>query len=148
MLNEISRYENLGTPKIFHELFGLIGNEKQAWTLRSLQEYLYNRIIDGHSIFDGCIPFALLIGAITETDNDVISLNPVLQNALSSEKHFSFRFLEITLTSVKSDDVFHQIFCSQNALLKPLAPALVRLTAEGIGQHFECGFGQQLTWFA
>lgn len=35
-----------------------------------------------------------------------------------------------------------------NALLKPFRTAPVRLTAEGLSEHFEGGFGQQLTGFA
>jgi hypothetical protein len=34
------------------------------------------------------------------------------------------------------------------ALLKSFVTALVRLMPEGIDQHFECGFGQQLARFA
>ena len=39
---------------------------------------------------------------------------------------------------------FHFAF----ALLKTSVTALVRLTAEGVSQHFERGFGQQLARFA
>ena len=35
-----------------------------------------------------------------------------------------------------------------NALLKTFLTALVRLAPEGVGQHFERGFGQQLAWCA
>jgi hypothetical protein len=35
-----------------------------------------------------------------------------------------------------------------NALLKTSLIALVRLTPEGVSQHFEGGFGQQLTRLA
>jgi len=34
------------------------------------------------------------------------------------------------------------------ALLKTFLTALVRLAPEGVGQHFERGFGQQLAWCA
>jgi hypothetical protein len=37
---------------------------------------------------------------------------------------------------------------SQNALLKPFMTVLVWLTPEGVGEHLEGGFGQQLTRFA
>ena len=114
MLNELSRYENLGTPKIFFELFGKLGSNKQSWTSHNLREYLYNRIIDGHSIFDGCLPFAEKIGAMTVGKKGIITLNPKLEHALSSEKHFSFRFLETALLAIKDDETFHQIFCSKN----------------------------------
>jgi len=43
---------------------------------------------------------------------------------------------------------FFVLFIFGFALLKPSMTALVRLTAEGVGQHLEGGFGQQLTRFA
>lgn len=114
MLNELSRYDSLGTPKVFFELFNLISDNTQLWTEKALKEHLFNRIIDGQSIFDGCLPFAFSVRAITKADNEAIALNPALHNALSSEKHFNFRLLELILSSVKNDDVFHEIFSCQN----------------------------------
>src|SRR5260221_10872825 len=114
MLNELSRYENLGTPKIFFELFGKLGSNKQLWTSENLREYLCNRIIDGHSVFDGCLPFAIETGALAVGEKDIVTLNPNLEHTLSSEKHFSFRFLEAILSAAKDDETFHQIFCSEN----------------------------------
>jgi len=114
MLNELSRYDNLGTPKIFHELFGKLANSEHAWTTLNVNEYFHNRIIDGKSIFDGCLPLAQAVGAVRMADHGIVSLNPILTAALSSEEHLSFRFLEIILEAVKDDEVFHQIFCSEN----------------------------------
>jgi hypothetical protein len=113
MLNELSKYENLGTPRVFHALFKLIGENKQSWTPKNLNEYLFNQIIDGQSIFDGCLPFAFLVGAISKANDETISLNSTLQSALSNEKHFNFRLLEIILSVVKDDEVFHEIFNSR-----------------------------------
>lgn len=114
MLNELSRYENLGTPKIFHELFGKLANSDQSWTTLNVKEYFYNRIIDGNSIFDGCLPFAQAVGAVNIDMQGVVSLKSTLINAVSNEKHLSFKFLEIILGALKDDETFHQIFCSEN----------------------------------
>jgi hypothetical protein len=114
MLNELSLYENLGTPKIFYELFSKLASSKQAWTVLNIKEYFYNRNIDGISIFDGCLPFAKAVGAVTIDNQGLVSLNPILVKSLSSEKHLSFRFLEIILDSLKDDETFHKIFCSEN----------------------------------
>jgi Domain of unknown function (DUF3883) len=113
MLKELSKYENLGTPKVFHEIFKLIEENKQSWTPKSLKEYFFNRIIDGQSIFDGCVPFALSIGAILKAHDETVSLSSSLQTTLINEKYFSFKLLEMVFSAVKDDDIFHEIFNSR-----------------------------------
>lgn len=54
------------------------------------------------------------VGAIkSDSDGSLIS-TPILTAAIASEKYFCFRFLELILDAAKDDEVFHQIFCSQN----------------------------------
>lgn len=114
MLKELSRYETLGTPRVFYELFNLIGENRQTWTPETVKEYLFNRIIDGQSIFDGCMPLAISVGAITTAGNDALSLNPALQTTLANQKYFNFRLLEIILAATRDDEAFHEIFNSKN----------------------------------
>src|ERR1700722_9233104 len=114
MLNELSQYENLGTPKYFHEMFGKLASAEQTWTALNIKEYFYNRIIESGSIFDGCLPFAQAVGAVSINAEGFIDPNPILTKSLSNENHLAFRFLEITLIALREDEVFHQIFCSEN----------------------------------
>jgi hypothetical protein len=114
MLNECSRYENLGTPKIFFELFGKLVNQKQAWTTIDVQQYFFNRIVDGYTGFDGCLPLAAAVGAVTITDEGKVVLNPNLIPALVNENYLSSKLLAAILAASKKDDSFHEIFCSEN----------------------------------
>ncbi|HEV2694971.1 MAG TPA: DUF3883 domain-containing protein [Verrucomicrobiae bacterium] len=114
MLKGLSQYENLGTPKIFFELFNKLAANKQLWKAHNLREYFYSRIIDGYAIFDGCLPFAFAIGVLTLGEGDIVVLSPELETTLSDENHFTFLFLEAIILAVREDAVFHEIFCSEN----------------------------------
>lgn len=113
MLNELNRYENLGTPKFFHEIFTKLASPNQSWTILNIQEYCYNKIIDDRVIFDGCFPLAEAIGAVS-VNNGFVGLNPGLTRSLINEKYLSNKLLEMLLIALKDDDIFHEIFCSEN----------------------------------
>jgi hypothetical protein len=114
MLNEFSRYENLGTPKFFYELFCKLASNEQSWTTLNIKEYFYNRIIEKVSIFDGCVPFAQAVGAIIINQDGIVTLNPSFVQTLVNEKYLSNKLLEMILMSLKGDNAFHEIFCSEN----------------------------------
>lgn len=114
MLKELSQYDNLGTPKFYYELFSKLSNNDQSWTTENVRQHFYNRVIDSVSIFDGCLPLAKAVGAITISDDGLVALNPLFVKTLANEKYLSNKLLEVILTALKDDDVFHEIFCSKN----------------------------------
>lgn len=114
MLKELNRYENLGTPKFFYELFQQLSISDRGWTKDNIKEYFYNRIVENRAVFDGCLPLIERIGAITIDVKGIISINPLLQESLINERYFTNRLLEMIIVSIKNDEVFYEIFCQEN----------------------------------
>ena len=78
MLEELRIYKNLGTPEYFFELANLLANDaNDVWTVKKIQKYFFNRVINGRSIFDGCIQLAIQINFIEVAKDDslVIPIN-------------------------------------------------------------------------
>ena len=113
MLKELSQYENLGTPKFFHELFLQLNISDRKWTRNNIREYFYNRVIDNLTIFDGCLLLAEQIGAIITDKDGIVHLNQSLCSSLVSEKYLSNKLLEMILVEAKNDEIFNNIFCSR-----------------------------------
>ena len=115
MLKELSKYENLGTPSFFLELFRQLADSAQRWNEDNIREHFYNRIVDGRAIFDGCVPLAAAVGAISIDPSGGVTLNPVLSSSLLiSETYLCGRMLNMIITEANKDDTFHNIFCSEN----------------------------------
>ena len=56
MLNNLRKYDCLGTPNYFFELLTTICNSNTSnWNKKDLQGLFYNRIIDNRPIIDGGI---------------------------------------------------------------------------------------------
>jgi hypothetical protein len=91
-----------------------LNNAKQGWTAADVNAYFYNRIVDGNHIFDGCLPLATAIGAVAIRDDNVLTLHPSLVPALVNERYLQDKFLEMLFAALKEDDLFHEIFCSNN----------------------------------
>ncbi|GEM_PF-810297 len=113
MLDELSNYENLGTPRFFAELFAFLTSEGRNITSNDVKAHFYNRAIDGRYSFDGCVPLALAVGGIALTPKGHIQVNEYLRPTLVSEQYLKNRFLQLILKAVSQDDIFHSIFCSQ-----------------------------------
>lgn len=114
MLKELSHYENLGTPQYFWELFDILSKSNQVWTRKEVHEHFFNRLIDGRSIFDGCLPFTELMGIIRINKDEEIILDTSLLEFLKSQQYLSGRLIEILFQELKNDEIFYEIFCSQN----------------------------------
>src|SRR3989344_2060262 len=114
MLKELDKYENLGTPKFFCELFNQLNHAQEAWTRDHVKGYFYNRIVDNQSVFDGCLSFAEVIGAVTINENGFISLNPSLAPSLVNEKYLANKLLNMALETAKRDEIFYEIFSPKN----------------------------------
>lgn len=137
MLEELSQYENLGTPKFFCELFTQLKNTKQPWKTDNVRGYFYNRIIDEQTIFDGCLPMAQAVGAVIIDDEGLIALNSALEASLVSEKYLAGKLLEMILSTFRKDKTFHEIFCSGNVSNDPVYK-LIQIESHAFRFRYSC----------
>jgi len=114
MLNELRHYENLGSPKFFWELSNQLENVEKIWTSQNIQEYFFNRIIDGRTIFDGCLPFAKAIGLIKINSNNIVRLDSSFVGFLVNERYLYNKIIERIFLTLRKDEAFYEIFCSEN----------------------------------
>jgi hypothetical protein len=114
MLEELRRYENLGTPQYFWELLTQVNECEDSWTVDDTNRHFYNRIVDGLSVFDGCVHFARIIGVIVVDDAGCITLDASFSPFPHTENHLHNKMVEKLLMALKDDDVLQNIFTSEN----------------------------------
>lgn len=113
MLDELSRYENLGTPAYFVELFTFLNGSKADWKAHEISARFFNRVIDNRGVFDGCLPLAETIGAISFNGNGTIAIHDRVSAGLVNDKYLRGILLEMILGTALLDETFHSIFCSE-----------------------------------
>jgi hypothetical protein len=115
MLENLSQYENLGTPKYFCELLErLRGGDGVKWTIADIDKYFYNRLIDGQSVFDGCLPLAAMLGMIKIDADDVVAADIIFIEQKFDEAKVSSWMLDRLLKTLKGDEEFLAIMCSEH----------------------------------
>ena len=114
MLVELRKYDNLGTPKFFFELFTNILTTNSIWKNADIEKLFYNKIIDNKTVFDGCLPFANSLGLILYDKSDNIFLNRELIEALTTQEILQNKIVEIILEKLKDDINFLNIFSQNN----------------------------------
>lgn len=114
MLEELRRYRNLGTPNFFFELLSLLKNNKsKTFTRADVEKLFFNRIIDGRTIFDGCIEMALRINVL-ELENNFLKLENKFLHSWKSNFEMNDKFIEYLFSALKEDAAFCNILCSNN----------------------------------
>ncbi|SHI57548.1 DUF3883 domain-containing protein [Algibacter luteus] len=114
MLKELRHYSNFGTPNYFFELLTTLKNKQNVSYLRSdIEKLFYNKIIDGRSVFDGCLELALKIDILQTSDN-IVTINEGISNSLNSVNQMIDKFNEFLFLALKKDEEFHKIFCSEH----------------------------------
>lgn len=112
MLEELRRYRNFGTPNYFFELLSTLKAKQDAtYTRIDIDKLFYNRVIDGRSIFDGCLELAIKT-EILVFENNFLSLSNGVADSLNSISQMRDKFVEYLFKALKDDDEFHKIFCS------------------------------------
>lgn len=115
MLTDLRSYDNLGTPQYFFELFNSIKEDVNGnWTKRDVEQLFYNKIINGRSVFDGCLLLAHKIEIIYISDDETITLNNSFRDYLFSEKQMCDKFVEFLFLALKDDSSFQDIFSSKH----------------------------------
>lgn len=113
MLKDLRKYQNLGTPDYFFELFNNIKNNKSTnWRKEDLEGLFYNKIISGRSIFDGCLELAIKIKILVQNE-DFILLNSSFEIYLNSINQMKDRFNLFLFEAIKKDRDFLTIFSSR-----------------------------------
>lgn len=113
MLEELRKYKNLGTPNYFFELLITLKESKNSTYKKSdIEKLFFNRIVDGRSIFDGCLELALKI-EILVYERDILFLNSKIYDSLNNINQMKDKFIEYLFNRLKNDNEFHKIFCSE-----------------------------------
>ncbi len=114
MLVELRKYDNLGTPKYFFELFTNIMTTNSIWKNADIEKLFYNKIIDDKTVFDGCLPFANSFGLILYDKSHNIFLNQEILDSLTTQENLQNKIVEIILEKLKEDINFLNIFSQNN----------------------------------
>lgn len=113
MLKDLRKYNNFGTPNYFFQLLtNLQENDEEIWRKSDIEQLFHNKIIDGRSVYDGCIELAIRIEFLI-LQEDLITINENLLGFLNSVNQMSDKFVEYLFKALTNDEVFHNIFCSE-----------------------------------
>lgn len=114
MLNDLSSYENLGNPEYFWEVIGLLAREEITWTQSEVDKHFQGKILGGAVVFDGCIELLKRIDIIVVHPGDELTLDSKCATYTRNIKYQKGKIIESTLLKLKDDEVFNEIFSSQN----------------------------------
>ena len=111
LLENLRGYDNLGTPTYFWELFLKLRGEN-PWTLKEVTDYFFNRVIDGKSSFNGCIPLLLETGIISVNQRGIIEPHHSYRNITYNPQFCRNKILEGILLALKKSPEFIEVFTS------------------------------------
>ena len=115
MLAELKSYQNLGTPQFFFELIEFLKNDvKNELTAAKIQKLFFNRIIDGKSIFDGCVALAIEIKVVEYNSEGTLLISDTFAGTLGDKDKFIDQFLVHLISALKYDDKCFDIFSPNN----------------------------------
>lgn len=113
MLNDLRKYDCLGTPNYFFELFTTLkSNPTSNWQRSDLEKLFYNRVIDNRPIIDGGIELAVRINVIQQTES-FFQLNTEFETHINSVTQMVDRFNQFLFRTLKNDSDFLNIFSSK-----------------------------------
>ncbi len=112
MLEELSKYDNLGTPNYYWEFFENV-EKNDTWTVNDVSSYFFNRVIDDYGIFDGCVPLLLETNIIEISESGKIDITYKYKYAFRNEQQCKNKILEGILLAFGSDPVFFEIFAPE-----------------------------------
>ncbi|WEJ61877.1 DUF3883 domain-containing protein [Thiomicrorhabdus lithotrophica] len=113
MLEEVSKFQSLGSPSIYWELLNNILASESGWNDEDFANFFYNRVIDGKKNFDGCVPFLQACRLISFDENGYVQVDTVIQSNLVNKAYLSNIILDRIFIILASDDAFHRIFSNQ-----------------------------------
>ena len=113
LLENLRGYDNLGTPAYFWELFlKLTGGT--PWDVKDVTDYFFNRIIDGKSSFDGCVPLLLETEIISISQGGILEVHHPYRNITYNPQFCRKKILEGVLLALKKSPEFIGVFTSDS----------------------------------
>ena len=113
MLNDLRKYDCLGTPNYFFELFNTLkSNSTISWKRSDLEKLFYNRVIDNRPIIDGGIELAIRINILQQSES-FFQLNTEFESHINSVPQMVNRFNQFLFMSLKNNTDFLNIFSSK-----------------------------------
>jgi hypothetical protein len=114
MLEDLSKYNNLGTIEYYWELLSLFYSQPDnSWSKDQIDAHFRNRIIDGTDIFDGALPLLIKSGIVEVDVNGICHLSYQFKYRLHSIGHCKGKVLESILNAIKSDYEVYSIFSNE-----------------------------------
>ena len=114
MINDLRKYDCLGTPTYFFELFNIINsNSSKDWNHTNLEKFFFNRVIDNRPIIDGGIDLAARINLLQKSGSNY-RLNPDFESHLQSVSQMIDKFNQYLFEALKYDKDFLGIFNSKH----------------------------------
>lgn len=136
MLEELKIYRNLGTPEYFFELANILVNQRNGlWTAPKIQKYFFNRVINGRSVFDGCIQLGVLINFIEVASDGSLAIPVNFHKYLSQIETLSEKFVEQLLLTASKDEKCFEIFSPQH-LAYDLSNKSIKVTNNAFGLKY------------
>jgi hypothetical protein len=115
MLAELKSYRNLGTPQFFFELIEFLKYDvKNELTAAKIQKLFFNRIIDGKSIFDGCVALAIEIKVVECNSEGTLLISDAVAGTLNDKDEFIDQFVVHLISALKYDEKCFEIFSPNN----------------------------------
>lgn len=112
MLEEISNFENLGSPSYFLELIRILKIETE-WSKVYINRHFFDRMIDWRNVFDWCINLWIIAWVIIE-DDLTIKLNKNFSSYTQDNLDFRIYLLRNLIFKIKDDIIFNNIFSYPN----------------------------------
>jgi hypothetical protein len=114
MLEELKIYDNLWTPNFYWELFSAM-NHKEEHSEDEIRFFFFNKVIDGRSIFDWCLPLLKQAKIVRINDeSNKIKKSSNFRDILFSRQLCKQKLLEWFLLALKADEKFFDIFSSSS----------------------------------
>lgn len=111
MLDDLKRYEYLGSPNFFYALIEQItDSDKDDWTTRDITYMFANKMIDGRMDFNGCLAYARVIGLLVPVTEVSFSLAPSFKDCLGNKEDLQGKVLEHTFLLLKDTEEAREIF--------------------------------------
>lgn len=138
MLEELKKYDNLGTPAYFWELFEQLRNG-DSWTLDEISNYFFNKIIEDKSIFDGCLPLLQLTKIIEVDESGIVDIAYNYKHIFQSTDLCKKKILKGILDEFIKDEEFYKIFSAENVSYDYIVHKTVDLNFSAFGLKYAKG---------